>query len=39
MVVVYGLYNGAGNAVGLKVGLKWDINLNITFFSQLRAKN
>lgn len=39
MDVVYGLYNRAGNLVGLKVGLKYDINLNLTFFSQLRAKN
>lgn len=39
MDVVYGLCNGAGNLVGLKVGLKWDINLNLIFLSQLRAEN
>lgn len=37
MDTVYGLYNGAGNLVGLKFGLKWDINLN-TNFSQFCAK-
>lgn len=26
---VYSLYNDAGNLVGLKVGLKWDVNLNL----------
>lgn len=38
MDTVYSLYNGAGNLVGLKFGLKWDINLN-TNFSQFCAKN
>lgn len=39
MGVVHSLCNGAGKLVGLMVGLKWDINLNLTFFSELRAKS
>lgn len=39
MDVIYGLYNGAGDLVGLKVGVKCDTNLNFTFFSQLCAKD
>lgn len=38
MGVVYGLYDSAGNLVGLKFGWKWDVKLN-TNLSQFCAKN